>query len=907
MATSNSSVVERAERRIGATLRDKYRIERVLGVGGMAIVYLAVHRNGHRVAVKMLHPELAVHADHRERFVREGYVANSIEHPSTVRVIDDDISEDNCPFLVMELLEGETLEARLTRVGSKVPCRQVLAIGHDLCDALAAAHEVGIIHRDIKPENVFITADGTLKILDYGIARVAQHVGQPGMHTTGSLVGTPAFMPPEQALGRREEIDARTDLWAVGATLFTLLTGRVVHEAKTAEEIMVLAATRKARPLADTAPDTPPEICKVVDRALAFAPADRFQTAAEMRDAIAEVYRELYGEPLLAPSERGPAHRIAPTPVLRRTTSSPRFPAVTPRPGAVFVEETTDSGDRGKRPSLLPMPLAGARSGAPPEPSIRPAAPPRSAPRTGLILGVCTLIAVATAAVVLFATGPADNTQASAPSPSPTPAAPPRACETNADCVSKSAGKPALCRKADGACVALETDECRVLADKGDVANDETVWIGAMYPERDKSSPYGVDAMRAVDLARRDFIEITGGLPPARPGGKPRPLGIVACDDTEATTRVADHLVGAVGVPAILGFARSKEVLDLASSHFLPKGVLALASNTAAMLSSIPHPPGEPRLVWRVTTSADMSDKPSAVLISDVLAPELRRTPGLLKTDEPIRVAIARVNNASGVSHAERLLSMLHLDATGAAPSAEQVRQFMVDDVFGREARQNFDEIADAVSAFAPHVIVEAGADPGFFLAVERRWPQARTFRPRYVVGTALMEKPFLDLVAERPEARKRLLGVEISTTNPSLAKFVVRYNELFPTKTTAFEATTAPYDAFYLLAYAAIAVGDAPLTGKSLARALTTRLLPPGEPIDVGPAGIYPALKALASGKSVDLRGAQTSLDFDPETGDATADFAVYCVDPTRKAPVESGLLFDAKTGKFRGTLRCP
>jgi hypothetical protein len=325
------------------------------------------------------------------------------------------------------------------------------------------------------------------------------------------------------------------------------------------------------------------------------------------------------------------------------------------------------------------------------------------------------------------------------------------------------------------------------------------------------------------------------------------------------------------------------------------------------MLSSIPHPPGEPRLVWRVTTSADMSDKPSAALISDVLAPELRRTPGLLKPDKPIRIAIARVNNASGVSHAERLLSMLRLDATGSPPNAEQVRQFMVDDVFGAESRGNFDAVADAVGAFAPHIIVEAGAHPAFFPAVERRWPQSLPFRPRYVVGTALMDKPFVDLVAERPEARKRLFGVEISTTNPSLAKFVVRYNELFPLKTTAAEATTAPYDAFYLLAYAAIAVGDAPLTGKALARALTTRLLPPGEPIDVGPAGIYPALKALASGKSVDLRGAQTSLDFDPETGDATADFAVYCVDTARKAPVESGLLFDAKTGRFRGTLRCP
>lgn len=114
---STISLADRAESRIGTTIREKYRIESVLGVGGMATVYLATHRNGSRAALKILHPELAVHDVHRDRFIREAYVANSIEHDGAVRVVDDDVAEDNYPYLVMELLEGETLEARRRRLG----------------------------------------------------------------------------------------------------------------------------------------------------------------------------------------------------------------------------------------------------------------------------------------------------------------------------------------------------------------------------------------------------------------------------------------------------------------------------------------------------------------------------------------------------------------------------------------------------------------------------------------------------------------------------------------------------------------------------------------------------------------------------------------------------------------------
>ena len=443
-----------------------------------------------------------------------------------------------------------------------------------------------------------------------------------------------------------------------------------------------------------------------------------------------------------------------------------------------------------------------------------------------------------------------------------------------------------------------------MLAEKGDVENDATLWIGAMYPKRDKD--YGKRAGLAVDLARRDFAGLTGGLPPLPPSTKPRPVGVVLCDDTEAPERPATHLVDELGVPVILGFARSKEVLDLATSMFVPKGVLALASNTASMLVDIPREKGEPRLVLRVTTSADMINRPKAALIEDVFTPMMRKRPGAMRPDEPLRIAIVRVDNASGMSHADRLLTALRLGGANTDARGEPIRQFIVkDDLAKDSAAADLDGVADSIATFAPHVVLEAGVRGNIFLAVEKRWSPRVPFKPFYVYSGALNEEPLLELAQKYPSARSRLLSVD-TAANTARAKFVVHHNETFPEKITPYEAVSAPYDAFYLVAYAAIALGSEPVTGKSLARAMS-RLLPPGDPIDVGPSGIYPAIKALHAGKNIDLVGAQTSLDFNPETGDPTVDVAVYCLDAKRQATVEAGLVYRAKTGKLEGSLRLP
>ncbi len=276
-----------ARGRLGSTLRGKYRLDAVIGVGGMATVYRATHRNRAQFAVKLLHPDFSQNKDVRTRFLREGYAANSVQHPGAVLVTDDDVAEDGSAFLVMELLDGVSVDVLRARLGPKLPLPVAVSITLQLLDVLAAAHTAGVVHRDIKPANVFVTREGVVKVLDFGIARVLdQAAGSASATGAGMPMGTPSFMAPEQALGRSADIGPRTDVWATGATLFALLSGETVHTAPTAATAIVYAATRAARPLSEVAREVPTSVAEVVDRALAFEPADRWGSAREMSEAL---------------------------------------------------------------------------------------------------------------------------------------------------------------------------------------------------------------------------------------------------------------------------------------------------------------------------------------------------------------------------------------------------------------------------------------------------------------------------------------------------------------------------------------------------------------------------------------------------------------------------------------------
>ena len=285
----------RAKARVGTTVRDKWRLDALLGIGGTAAVYSATHRNGKRVAVKILRSELTSYEEVTTRFAREGYVANKIEHPGVVSVLDDDITEDGAPFLVMELLEGHSFDRYTKGPATALPVDRVMAMTDRVLDALIVAHSHNIVHRDLKPANIFLNRGNDVRVLDFGIARITDTLGDAGMTQTGTAIGTPGYMAPEQARGRWNEVDSRTDLWAVGATMYALLIGRRPRRADTVQEELLAAMTQPMAPFADayladaTEPPRrplPPGLAEFIDKAVAFDRNERFNSAAEMQAAL---------------------------------------------------------------------------------------------------------------------------------------------------------------------------------------------------------------------------------------------------------------------------------------------------------------------------------------------------------------------------------------------------------------------------------------------------------------------------------------------------------------------------------------------------------------------------------------------------------------------------------------------
>ncbi len=349
----------RARSRVGNVLDDKWTLERLLGVGGMAAVYAARHRNAARAAVKLLHPDLARHKEVRERFCREGYAANRVEHPGAVKVLDDGVvasgPDAGNAYIVMELLDGESMQDRLER-GPPMGEAEFLAIAGGVLDVLHAAHTRNVVHRDLKPENLFLlrpdaVAGGVrVKVLDFGLARLLD--GQ-AITTYGLALGTPSFMSPEQASGRIDEIDGRTDLFALAATGFRLRTGRRIHEAPNAIELVRKMASLAAPRIRSVSPDVSDPYARVIDRALEFRKEHRYGDAVAMKEDVQRALAEI---------EAGgaPTRLAVPT------------PAVVPGPEDSSEREATTlaMNDEGRR-AEPPAPSSSEASEAPAVPARR--------------------------------------------------------------------------------------------------------------------------------------------------------------------------------------------------------------------------------------------------------------------------------------------------------------------------------------------------------------------------------------------------------------------------------------------------------------------------------------------------------------------------------------------------------
>jgi len=281
--------------RLTDALRDRYTIERELGAGGMATVYLAHDlKHQRKVALKVLRPELAAALGH-ERFLREITTTAALHHPHILGLYDSG-EADGFLYYVMPLVEGESLRDRLDRE-KQLPLDVALLIAREVADALSYAHQRGVIHRDIKPENILL-ASGHAMVADFGIARAVSAAGGDRLTETGMSIGTPAYMSPEQASG--EEIDGRSDLYALGCVLYEMLAGQPPFTGPTAESLVHQHLAVEAPPITNLRPAVPAGVAAALQRALAKIPADRFNPVAQFAEALSATP----AEPSSAPAAR---------------------------------------------------------------------------------------------------------------------------------------------------------------------------------------------------------------------------------------------------------------------------------------------------------------------------------------------------------------------------------------------------------------------------------------------------------------------------------------------------------------------------------------------------------------------------------------------------------------------------
>jgi serine/threonine protein kinase len=329
----------------GAVLSRRWRLASKIGEGGMAEVYKAEPvEGGAPVAVKILRPDYLQEPAVIERFLDEARVSSRLIHPNIVRVFETARAEDGSPYLVMELLEGVPLGAYTGGGGSRIAPAQAVPILHGILAGLAAAHAQNIVHRDLKPENVFLTRDTegafVVKVLDFGVAKVMDAAGGMGSRTrTGMLLGTPAFMSPEQVKSARS-VDPRSDLWSAGVLFYEMLTGKEAFAAETEFARLTAVITSEPEPIEQIDPALAP-LAPFLTRALRKNREERYASALEMARALQAVAPQAFAHELshLPEPPREPPRRTG-------GTLSSAAPALQPieAPAHVMLLEPQSTG-----------------------------------------------------------------------------------------------------------------------------------------------------------------------------------------------------------------------------------------------------------------------------------------------------------------------------------------------------------------------------------------------------------------------------------------------------------------------------------------------------------------------------------------------------------------------------------
>jgi serine/threonine protein kinase len=330
----------------GTVLEGAYRITRLIGEGGMGAVYEAVQlRLNKRVAVKLMARDLASNREALARFHREAEITSHLGHPHLVTVVDFGQAESGEPYLVMEYLEGEDLDHRLRRVGH-LPVETVVHVVKQVASALNAAHDQGVVHRDLKPGNVFLLQipgePDFVKVLDFGISKMK--AARTQLTNASAVMGTPNYMSPEQATGMVDEIDHRTDQWALACIAWEMLLGRGPFVADEVAALLYQIINLDPHPLAPRVPGLPPTVEQVLRRALSKRPADRFSSLREFSGALEAAASGRPVDTTAAPAPVSPATPAGAT-IAYGKTSALTTPARPPAALAPHDARTSDSDE----------------------------------------------------------------------------------------------------------------------------------------------------------------------------------------------------------------------------------------------------------------------------------------------------------------------------------------------------------------------------------------------------------------------------------------------------------------------------------------------------------------------------------------------------------------------------------
>jgi len=388
----------------------KYRLTRLLGRGGMGAVWEGTHSSlGTRVAVKFIDAEYAESPEARSRFENEARAAARLRSKHVVEVYDHGVSDDGCPFIVMEFLQGEPLDKRLDRLG-RLPPKETAQIVLQICRALAKAHAANIVHRDLKPENVFLVWDDeertdVVKVVDFGIAKFNDtSLSSSSATRTGSVLGTPHYMSPEQARGLRS-VDSRSDLWSVAVIAYRCIMGALPFDGEAVGDLLVKLCTAPIPVPSEIAPDVPPSFDAWIHKGLTREPEQRFQTAAQLSESLAAVCGLVL---------RGQDGGSGPYSALGSGSFSAASTALTFPSGISAVSSSNPVAV-----SLV--------TGAPTTQTAKPSK--RSASGARVALGLAALVALGLGGVFALRPSVGSPVVAAAAVPPPTPSAPPAATD----------------------------------------------------------------------------------------------------------------------------------------------------------------------------------------------------------------------------------------------------------------------------------------------------------------------------------------------------------------------------------------------------------------------------------------------------------------------------------------------